>query len=243
MTEPTLCPLEHRNDPERPRRATFGVLCTGHYRGLADDLASLPGLHDTLAAYLVRSGGGDGGRSTDSDAIGIDLSKDVVKARDNVRQLLVSWAVIVLEEGPWQVAPDDTPRAIARWLLQRLPWLAQQPWVDELAANARTTVREARAQVQPNTTYRVELGPCPELLPVVDQGDVRLDPCPGTVVAVMRKATSREQLPSAVLCTAHGEDEENAHAWSPMQWHALGRRMGRSAHASAAEAFLRAVSP
>lgn len=238
-----LCPLTHRTDPDRPRRATRGLLCTGHYRALADDLASMPGLHATLSSYLVRTGGGDGGRSTESDAIGIDLDPDVVKARDNIRHLLASWALITLEEGTWSTTPDDTPAAVAVWLLHRIDWLVDQDWADELAVNVRTTVREARAQVQPNATYRVELGPCPELLPVVDDAGVRLDPCTGTVIAVMQKTTSREQLPSFVLCTAHGDDEDEPHAWGPMQWHALGRRMGRSMHESAAEAFLRAVSP
>lgn len=242
MTEPAICPLAHRSEPDRPRRATHGLLCAGHYRGLADDLASLPGLHDTLAKYLVRSGGGDGGRSSDSDAVGIDLDGEVVKARDHIRHLLTSWALIVLEEGTWTQQPDDDVRSVARWLLARLDWMAGQPWADEFADNVRTVVRESRAQVQPNTTYRVELGPCPELLPVVEDDDIRLDPCPGTVVAVMQRVTSSERLPSEVRCTEHGDDEEQPHAWGPMQWHTLGRRMGRSAHASALEAFLRGVA-
>ena len=240
MTD-ALCPLAHRTDPERPRRATHGLLCAGHYRGLADDLASMPGLHATLTAYLVRTGGGDGGRSTESDAIGIDLDPDVVKARDNIKHLLVSWALIAIEEGTWSSTPDDTPRAIATWLLHRIDWLVSHDWADELATNARTTVREARAQVQPNTTYRIELGPCPELLPVVDDAGPHLEPCKGTVVAVMRRATSRELLPSVVACTEHGDDEDNPHTWGPTQWHALGRRMGRSDHADAVEAFLRTL--
>lgn len=242
MTD-VLCPLEHRNDPERPRRAHYGLLCTGHYRRLGDDLASLPGLHDTLSAYLVRTGGGDGGRHSDSDAIGINLDPDVVRARDHIRVTLVAWTRIALEEGPWCYAPDDQPRAIVEWLAARIGWMTAQPWADEFATNIGETVREARAQVQPNAVYRVELGPCPQ--PVVERdedGAVTIVACQGTVVAVMRKAASKEQLPSEVVCTAHGEDDEEPHTWGPMQWHALGRRMGRSMDESAADAFIRSVA-
>jgi hypothetical protein len=233
-----ICPLVHRSEPERPRRAAHGLLCAGHARRLLDDLASMPGLHDTLSSYLVRTGGGDGGGRGGNDSIGINLDPGVVKARDHIRHTLVSWACITLEEGPWTFAPDDEPRAIAAWLLQRRDWLMAQAWADELAANVSETVREARAQIQPNATYRVELGPCPLLTMDGEQ----ITSCEGTVVAVMHRASSREQLPSEVVCTAHGDDEENPHAWGPMEWHALGRRMGRSLHTSAADAFLRAVS-
>jgi hypothetical protein len=235
-----ICPLAHRNDPDRPRRATRGLLCEGHYRGLGDDLASLPGLHNTLGAYLVRTGNGDGTR-TGVD-VGINLDGEVVKAREHIANLLTSWARIVLEEGTWTIAPADTPYAVACWLGARLPWIAAQAWADEFADNIHTTTREARAQVQPNTTYRIELGPCPELLAIVDDAGPRLDPCKGTVIAVMRRATSRELLPSFVACTDHGEDDDQPHVWGPAQWHALGRRMGRSDHADAVEAFLRSVA-
>lgn len=241
MTDDAICPLAHRHDPDRPRRAAHGRLCHGHAAGLAEDLEALPGLHATLESYLVRTGGGDGGRAG-RDSIGINLDPGVVAARDHIRHTLVSWALIVLEEGPWTVAPDDTPRAIATWLRTRVGWLADQDWTEELVTNIRETTAEARAQIQPNAVYRVELGRCPvEILHMDDEGHVISEACDGTVIAVMRKAASREQLPSEVRCTSHGDDEEAPHVWGPMQWHALGRRMGRSLDASAADAFLRAV--
>lgn len=244
MTErPETCTAPHRHDPERPRRASHGRLCTGHYLGLVEDLAELPRLHDALVAQLVARGGDDAGRRSDSDAIGISLDNRVVRARDHIRATLVAWTRIALEEGPWTHAPDDRLTDIAAWLGQRRDWLAAQPWADELVLNLRETRDEARRLRQPNTAYRVEIGPCPEPLLAydADTGEVTHAPCPGTVIALMHRAASREQLPARILCTEHGEDEEAPHAWGPMQWHALGRRMGRSLDASAADAFLRAV--
>lgn len=234
------CPLHHHNDPDRPRQLHDGArLCYGHEKRTIIDLASLAALHDELTTHLT--GQGEGGRRGKSDETGIAVRTDVIKARDHIRNLLVGWTRIALEEGPWGHAPDDDLHAITAWLIRRGDWLLRQDWTVELSANLHTTLVEARALIQPNTTYRVELGPCPEL--VYDEGaEQAIHRCPGTVVAIMRKAASREQLPSEVVCTEHGDDEENPHTWGPMQWHALGRRMGRSNDDDAAAAFLRAVS-
>lgn len=245
MTDDTsglLCLLVHARDPDRPRRLYDGArLCLGHEKRTTSDLARLASLHDELTAHLV-GGGGDGTRRSKSDETGIAVNVKVIKARDHIRATLVSWTRIALEEGPWQHAPDDDLHAITTWLQQRTDWLLRQDWTAEFSTNLHITLVEARALIQPNTTYRIELGPCPENVPVLLEGDaIRLDRCPGTVFALMRKAASREQLPSEVLCTEHGEDEDAPHAWGPMQWHALGRRMGRSDHGDAAEAFLRSL--
>lgn len=235
------CPLPHRHDPDRPRRlADNAHVCWGHRAGLLDDLTSLPALHAELAAHLTGNGGGPGDRS--SDESGLSLNPAVVAARDHIRATLVSWTLIALEEGPWTVPPHDTMPAIAAWLRLRSDWLLQQDWTPEIVTNLRETRSEARALIQPNDTYRIELGPCPEPLLTLDgEGRIEAIRCVGTVIAVMRKASSREQLPSEVVCTEHGQDGENPHAWGPMQWHALGRRMGRSDHADAAAAFIRSV--
>ena len=235
MSDHPICPLPHRHEPERPRRTSEGTrICAGHLRGMIDDLDDLAALHDELADYLIGSGGGPGDRTTTET--GISLNPNVVRARDHIRATLVSWTLIVLEEGPSDHGPEDTIPAMSTWLTCRFDWLTHQDWTPELATNLRETRNEARALVQPDNAYRMELGPCPELV-----GEVQAH-CTGTVIAVMRRASSREQLPSVVKCTAYGDDPEEPHLWSPMQWHALGRRMGRSMHESAAEAFLRAVS-
>lgn len=241
MTE-SVCPCWHRKDPERPRQSAPGVLlCPGHLSGLSDNLHELARLHDELAAHLIAQGGSGEGRRTDSDETGIDLNASVVRARDHIRATLVAWTRITLEEGPWHQAPVDTLPAIARWLAVRADWLANREWTVELVDNLHETLRESRGLIQPNTTYRIELGPCPESV-LVEGDEPTVIRCGGTVFAVMQRVTSAEALPSEVRCTLHGDDEEEPHAWGPMQWHALGRRMGRTMHPDAATAFIRAVA-
>lgn len=242
MTE-SLCPCVHRKDPERPRRSAPGVrLCAGHLGGLRENIATLPRIHDQLAAYLVSSGGE--GHAPKSEAVGIALNADVVKTRDNIRNDLVSWTRIALEEGPWSIPPSDDLRDVAAWLVMRVDWLANQDWSDEIARSIQDTVTEARALVQPNTTYRVEIGPCPEPVVVLHEetGEPGLERCDGTVIAVMQRVTSGEKLPGIVRCTSHGDDEETPHEWGPTQWHALGRRMGRTLNADATTMLIQAMS-
>ncbi len=237
MTEESICPLAHRSDPERPRRASYGLVCTGHARGATDALDGFGALYHELSERLVGSGTGDGGHCARNDETGIDLDHHVVEARGLIRTQLVGWAKVVLEEGPWKYAPRDDVPDIARWLRIRFDWITCQDWCPDFVDEVTTSYRAGRSLIQPNNVYRIELGPCPEIVTSMDGTEVMQDRCHGTVIAVMRKATAREQLPSEVLCSEHGE-----HAWGPMEWHALGRRMGRSLHTSAAEAFMRAVS-
>lgn len=216
MSEAANCIASHRRDPDRPRRALDGGhLCAGHIGGLRRDLATLPTLHRLLATSLGGANAPDDGRTGLST--GIALDQEIVRTRDHIRATLVSWAQITLEEGPWTVAPRDALTDIAIWLDARIPWLAARPWADQLVKNLSETTAEARALIQPDRPYRVELGPCPELL----DDDTR---CDGTVIAVMRRQDSL--LPSVVRCTSHGDDDENPHAWGAAQWHALGRHMG-----------------
>ncbi len=235
MTDEAVCPLTHHSDPTRPRRATYGPFCGGHHQGILDALHGLPSLYDELAERLMGSGGGDGPRAHD-DATGLDLDPHVVEARTAIRSQLVGWTRITLEDGPWKYPPTDSIRDICAWLGDRLDWILCQPWAPDFADEVIGSWRHGRALIQPNNVYRIELGPCPELL-----GEDQ-ERCPGTVIAVMRKATARELLPSVVHCTEHGNDPDEPHAWEPMQWHTPGRRMGRGLHTSAAEAFMRGIA-
>lgn len=242
--EAPTCPIPHRTYPERPRRAATGVLvCEGHRRDLPVRIRELGHLHAQLTAHLVARGDGtsDGSRGP-SKSTGIALNPPVVAARAEIRNCLVAWVRITLEEGPAKTLPADDVARMTDWLARRSDWLAAQLWIDDLFADVAATTRQARGLVQPNTLYRVEIGPCPEVvLTLHDDGSIESQRCPGQVVAVMHRATSRELLPDACVCTEHGEDEEAPHAWTPSQWHTLGRRMGRTLDLDAADAFVRAV--
>jgi hypothetical protein len=63
-----LCVAEHRQDPDRPRRAMDGLyLCAGCHDQLADLLAQLPGLYADLEDALA-SGGASTGPSVSGSA-------------------------------------------------------------------------------------------------------------------------------------------------------------------------------
>ena len=157
--EHPICPLTHHNDPDRPRRTTPGArICHGHYQRLGDDLAALPALHAELSAHLHATGSGPGRGDGDD---GLNLNTAVLDARHHIRNSLVTWVRIVLEEGPGDHAPDDDLPTIAAWLNARLSWLANQDWTPALCREWRDNVAEARSLIQPNSVYRVELGPCP----------------------------------------------------------------------------------
>lgn len=238
-----LCPLEHHHQPERPRRVRDGSwICYGHEKRLRIDLATLPHIYDSLVLHLAGGGGSDGIRRGRDDATGIALNRKVTAARHHIRNSLVTWVRIALEDGPWKHYPADDVHSMAVWLLRRDTWLLSHQWTPGLAKEWHDNVAEGRALMQPNTAYQVEIGRCPEQLLVMDGDLEAFVACSGTVVAQMHHASSRELLPSVILCTEHGDDEDEPHAWTPIQWHALGRKMGRSMHESAAQAFLRAIA-
>jgi hypothetical protein len=229
------CIAPHRHDPDRPRRAVDGLrLCPGHLEGLRRDLRELPRMHAELAGRLLEVGD-QGGRTGRGDAVGIALSDTVVRTRDHIRATLVSWAQVALEEGPWKTAPADNLPTIGAWLDDRAEWFAAREWADEVVRNLAETISEGRAALHPNSVYRVELGPCPE---VVGDDLVR---CGGLVIAFMRRQD--DVLPSVVRCTAHGDDgEDDPHVWTADRWHALGRRMGRDLNPEAAATLLAAIT-
>jgi hypothetical protein len=230
----SICPSYHKADPDRPRPSAPGVrLCHGHRNALDSNIRELPNLHATLAQHLISSEGGEGA----GIPVGITLNPAVVAARDHIRATLTSWALITLEEGPWRIQPADDLPAIAAWLRLRIDWLSNQDWSAEIADNMAETYREALAMTRPPTTYRIEIGPCPELVGLEQRH------CDGTIIAVMRRSTGEnEALPSVVRCTVHGDDEDEPHSWGPMQWHTLGRRMGKAMHPDAAHALARLMA-
>jgi hypothetical protein len=229
------CIAPHRHDPDRPRRAVDGLrLCPGHLEGLRRDLRELPRMHTELVGRLLEVGD-QVGRTGRGDAVGIALSDTVVRTRDHIRATLVSWAQVALEEGPWEVAPPNDLATIGAWLDDRAEWFAAREWADEIVRNLTETIAEARAALHPNSVYRVELGPCPE---VAGEDQER---CPGMVIAFMRRQD--DVLPSVVRCTERGDQgEDEPHAWTADRWHALGRRMGRDLHPEAAAALLAAIT-
>ena len=224
-TAPLLCPRTHRDDT--PRRAAPGLaLCWGCRDRLEWHLAELPALHQACAAALRgRSGANTAGPVSWHPEPSWAVLDDPVAARTHIEVELHTWCRIVLDEGPWTVPPADDLRAIAAWLTARVDWCAARPWADEIARTIDDTWAEARRAAYPDPAHRIDVGPCPE------------SGCDGRLIASMRR--SDQLLPSDIRCSVHGADEDDPHAWTADQWHALGRRLGIRMHAARAVALAR----
>lgn len=215
MSQPALCPADHRDD--KPRRAADGLLlCIWHRDRLERHLAELPALYVACEATLAgRSGTNTTGPVSGTAEPSWAVSDRPSAAREHVRVFLHGWVRVVLEEGPWQVAPADRIPALAAWLVARTDWLAAREWASEVALNAAETHSEARRAAYPEPVSRAKLGRCPE------------ENCDGNLTAIVRRADSL--LPTTVRC-----DVSDEHVWTADQWQALGRRMtGAGYHALA----------
>lgn len=210
-TTPVLCPAQHRDDA--PRRAADGlVLCTSCRDRLERHLAELPALHRACERMLVPSGRANGaGPVSGTTEPSWAVSDAPAHAREVIRVELVAWTRVVLEEGPWQVAPPDTLTGMAAWLILRTDWMAARPWADEVARTIADTRNEAWRAAYPNPIKRVRVGECPE------------PGCEGELHAVVRDQD--DLLPATILCDVAGRDPEDPHEWTPEEWRELRRRM------------------
>jgi hypothetical protein len=228
----TLCPLPHRHEPDRPRRAIDGgYLCSGHLAGLTRDITTAPELYDALAQQLATVGSGGEPVSGSRDP-GMALNEAAADARATLRAVLASWARVVVEDRginpPGRSAPealplgfigpprlewvaDDSPLVVARWLATHVDWLACQPFADEVCAEIRDATSRAWSIAYPSGRRRYEVGPCP------------LE-CDGTLWASLARVD--DLLPSRLRCSADPE-----HEWGADQWLTLGRRLRGKASA------------
>jgi hypothetical protein len=139
MTEQN-CVLDHRVNPDRPRRAIDGLyLCAGHRSELTRLVAEMPAKADGLR----RARGGSGPRPIGSHA---DLSVDEGAAahRSKMTAVVASWCRVVAEDH--NITPPDSVE-LARtctWLIPHLDWCAGNRWVDEMLGELRDLTTEAR---------------------------------------------------------------------------------------------------
>ena len=203
------CTLQHRTDPERPRRALAGLhVCAACADRVAQALADLPSLWQDLEHVLAGTW-----RDRVSDdrwplAIAenpLPLQPAVADHRTRIQQLLASWAVMAAQERGEQ-PPAPNVHETARWLTWRLreqtrhwqwedheqtightttvePILAQ-PWVQDFATEVTDLRGRARALLDPAGIRRVPCGPCREHVegPALSAYTWPL-PCPGTLIA------------------------------------------------------------
>ncbi len=208
----TTCTVEHRRDPDRPRRTSDGfTICGGCLRGLLADLEALPKVHDDLV-YLhgARRVGGEQTKVTGTQAARLPIALNVADARKDLKDTIISWAAYAHREAA-SVAPlADTVTSAARWLTINAHWSAQQDWAPNLVAEIRRIHSRAARLLDPHPRQMFAI-------PGADGQCVRRDgdaDCPGRMWVTIPAA---EEESSLIYCDTCDHD------YSPMQWLRLGK--------------------
>lgn len=170
-----------------PRPAVEGLLCAWDYARLVADVESLPSLIAHLGEMAEPDAGhqaGGDGRSGGDPAHRTILPAATLTA-DELEIAVCGWVLIVMEdlglEGPamrwtmggrrkvgaetWGEPPKPVAardmRALVKWLLPHLPWVAQQEWVGEMRGDLGREISTAKAR-----------------WPMVERGHAVPMPCP-----------------------------------------------------------------
>lgn len=96
-------------------------------RNLCDQISDLieASLPTASVQRLSDTGGGGDGRWR------APLHHDTIDARDNLKQILTSWALLIVEERDVDYDSRDETTAIAAWIFQQADWLATHPAYDD----------------------------------------------------------------------------------------------------------------
>src|SRR5882757_1544280 len=202
-----ICLLQHRKDPDRPRRAEVGLLvCYGCEQQLIRALEELPAMWGELIDRHLGSPAG-GAPITGTPERAVPYRDAVGDERVLIRQQLASWCALVAEDRSIGTPPSSKPTATAPYLLEHLTWLLQQPFVDEFGAEILERHTNAHTLLYPDGRRRFRIGPCTEWYDVpwcdwIDKPGHPRSLCPGFLYAIIRDTDSL--LPSELQCSACG---------------------------------------
>lgn len=107
-------------------------------RSLCDQISDL---YETIepAAPVASYGGSEGGGG--SPAPKAPMTDTMVIARDNLKQTLVSWALLIAEEGHHEYTGTDDATAIAAWIYGYSDWMAHHPAFDDFITEIEDAIR------------------------------------------------------------------------------------------------------
>ena len=107
-------------------------------RSLCDQISDL---YETIepAAPVASYGGSEGGGG--APAPKAPMTDTMVIARDNLKQTLVSWALLIAEEGHYDYTGTDDTIAIAAWIYGYADWMAHHPAFDDFIAEIQGAIR------------------------------------------------------------------------------------------------------
>lgn len=133
-------------------------VCTRCARGLALDLAAVPGLVAELDVALskqARMGSGVGGRSAE---VPLPFDATASAVGGDLAAVLASWAALVVERRGVP-APPPSSAACARWLAGHVEWLRHHEAGGDAVTEIRGAVRAVRRVID-RPEGRVYAGPC-----------------------------------------------------------------------------------
>jgi hypothetical protein len=173
-----LCVLQHRQDPDRPRRAVDGLwLCQPCRDQLAALLAQLPGLYADLEDALASGGASTGPAVSGTASEPLPINTAAADHRHQIQHDLVWWAIYVADERGISRPLNGEPRSTTVWLTVHLDWLAgNRPAAEELLPVLRQLAGRAWAIIDPDRRL-----PTGERCRVVDDEGER---CNGVVTMI-----------------------------------------------------------
>lgn len=104
-------------------------------RNLCDQVSDI--VEDSeAAAGIANYGGTEGGNG--SRTTKYPMSDDMLEARQSLKQILTSWALLIRDEGGHEYTGRDETTAIAAWIYGYAEWMARHPlfefFIPELTA-------------------------------------------------------------------------------------------------------------
>jgi len=160
-------------------------------------------LVEQLLARLPNDGTGQSSTRSASRSYPLPYREEIANARVQLESVLVGWARIVSEDQGIAL-PKANLKAVARYLTKHLPWLLDQPFIDELFNEVDDAIEGChRALVQREPTLTI--GTCPGTL---TDGS----PCTGVLMV-----TTLERSISCKVCST---------TWEADTWPRLGLLLG-----------------
>lgn len=169
----------------------------------------------------------EGARTRSKPSSKPPLPVGVLSTLDAAWRDLRSWGQLVMEERDLTLGPRAmTGPDLALFLARHADWLSRHDAADEALTELAHHARKVEDMAKGNVTRRLAIGPCPDMTLVQDVEPPTFRKCEGELTALVHY--SEDMLPAVVRCS---EDQE--HVWTPSQWPALGRKLGRTSHAGA----------
>lgn len=214
---PRRCVLVHAKDPERPRSATHGHLCHGHYLNLEQNLAEFPSLVHDVELNLARSNSA-GPKVTGDPERALPFDERVSEALADSRDTLATWCRNVVDSHPSGLhAPTLQHHRLSAFLFRHLDWITEQDWVADFICElgeARHLLLVARTTT---LTRTIRLGACDQELHC-DVTTHQVTSCDGELRGFASLVDDGRDV-RPIVCSGCGWEHP------PHTWRALSRRL------------------